>query len=136
MKEILGDKVEEAIVNDRTVDSLRVLAMSERDSSTDTERIMKAEAPRDNSRYTASEYGGSANLKRIAQQPSGSQQQRQSTRQQREKERKKERKGEGERGRSEQEGKGREERESVRKGERGKEEGTLRKKSASRLRRM
>ena len=99
----LGDKVEEAIVNDRTVDSLRVLATSEHDSSTDTERIMKAQAPRDNSRHRASEYGGSANMKRIAQQPSGSQQQRQSTRQEREEERKMERKGEGERGRSEQE---------------------------------
>ena len=93
MKETLGDKVEEVIVSNRTVDSLCVLTMSE--------------------------HGLSAIMKRIAQQPSGSQQQRQSTRQ----ERGKERKREGERGRSEQEKKDQGERESVRKGERGKEEG-------------
>ena len=91
-KETLGNNVEEEIVNDRTVDSLRAHMMSEHGLFADTERIMKAQAPRDNSRHTTSEYGGSANMKRIAQQPSGSQQQRQSTRQEREKERKKERK--------------------------------------------
>ena len=47
MQEALGDKVEEAIVNDRIVNSLRVLTMSEHDLS--------------------------ANMERIAQQPSGSQ---------------------------------------------------------------
>ena len=54
MKEALGDKVEEAIVNDRIVDSLRVLTMSEHDLSANMERIMKA--PRDDSMHFA---GGS-----------------------------------------------------------------------------
>ena len=63
--ETLGDKVEEVIVNDRSVDSLRG--------------------------HTMSEHGLPADTKRIAQQPSGSQQQRQSTR--RERERKKGEKG-------------------------------------------
>ena len=76
MKETLGDKIEEAIVNDRSFDSLRA--------------------------HTMSEHGLPANTKRITQQPSGSQQQRQSTRKEREREK---------------------ERESVRKGKRGKEEG-------------
>ena len=49
---------------------------------------MRAQAPRDNSRHTASEYGGSVNMKRITQQRDSSQQQqqqvaRQSTRQER-----------------------------------------------------
>ena len=47
MKEALGDKVEEAIVNDRIVDSLHVLTMSEHGLSANMERIMKAQAPRD-----------------------------------------------------------------------------------------
>ena len=67
-EETLGDKVEEAIMNDRSVDSLRA--------------------------HTMSEHGLPANTKRIAQQPSGSQQQRQSTRQEREKERESVTKGE------------------------------------------
>ena len=46
MKEALGDKVEEAIVNDRIVDSSRVLTMSEHG--------LKAQAPPDNSRHFAS----------------------------------------------------------------------------------
>ena len=41
MKEPLGDKVEEAIVNDRIVDSLRVLTTSEHDLSANMEHIMK-----------------------------------------------------------------------------------------------
>ena len=52
--EALGDKVEEVIVNDRIVDSLCVLAMSEHSLSADMERIMKAQAPRDNSMHFAS----------------------------------------------------------------------------------
>ena len=48
MKEALGDKVEEVIVNDRIVDFLCVLTMSEHSLSADMERIMKAQAPRDN----------------------------------------------------------------------------------------
>ena len=47
MKEALGDKVEEAIVNDRIVDSLRVLTMSGHGLSANMERIMKAQASRD-----------------------------------------------------------------------------------------
>ena len=54
MKEALGDKVEEAIVNDRIVDSLCVPTMSEHSLSADMERIMKAQAPRDNSMHFAS----------------------------------------------------------------------------------
>ena len=54
MKEALGDKVEEAIVNDRIVDSLCFLTMSEHSLSADMERIMKAQAPRDNSMHFAS----------------------------------------------------------------------------------
>ena len=72
MKETLGDKVEEAIVHDRSVDSLRA--------------------------HTMPEHGLPANTKRIAQQPGGSQQQRQSTRQEREKERESVRKGQRGRG--------------------------------------
>ena len=110
MKEVLGDKVEEAIVDDGTVDSLRVLTTSGHGLSANMERIMKAQVPLDSSTDLAS---GSQQCN--SRQPSGSQQQRQSTRQVRGKERK----GEGERGRSEQEEKGREETESVRKGQRG-----------------
>ena len=80
-----------------------------------------------------------ASMKRITQQPDSSQQQQQGNQPQAaRKSTRQERKKEGrERGQSEEEEKGREEREMVRKGERGKEEeeGTLRKKSASRLRR-
>ena len=54
MKEALGDKVEEAIVNDRIVDSLCFLTISEHSLSADMERIMKAQAPRDNSMQFAS----------------------------------------------------------------------------------
>ena len=68
MKEALGDKVEEAIVNDRAVDTLHALTMSEHGLSADMERIMKAQAPRDNSMHFAS----------------GSQQQLQAARQERE----------------------------------------------------
>ena len=89
MKEVPGDKVEEAIVDDRTVDYLRVPTTSGHGLPVDMERIMKAQAP--------------VRLER--QQHSSQQQQqpqtaRQSTREEREKEkgeRKKERKGEGER---------------------------------------
>ena len=53
MKEALGDKVEEVIVNDRTVDSVCVLTMSQHGLSSNMERIMKAQAPRDNSMHFA-----------------------------------------------------------------------------------
>ena len=42
----VGDRVEEAVVNDRFVDSLRVLPMSEHGLSANMEHIMKAQAPR------------------------------------------------------------------------------------------
>ena len=104
MKEALGDKVEVAIVNDRIVDSLCVLTMSE--------------------------HGLSANMERIAHQPSGSQQHR-STQQRNQamqgREGKKEEKGEkGEKKETREENKrktGRQvEKEKGRKGERGKKE--------------
>ena len=114
MKGVPGHKVEEAIVDDRTVDSLRVLTTSGHGSPVDMERIMKAQAPVWLERQQHS-----------SKQQHQPQTARQPTRQERGKEageRKKERKGHGERGRSEQEEKGREERESVRKGGRGKKE--------------
>ena len=49
MKEVLGDKVEEAIVDDGTVDSLRVLTTSGHGVSANMERIMKAQVPLDSS---------------------------------------------------------------------------------------
>ena len=54
MKEALGDKVEEVIVSNRMVDSLRVLTMSEHGLSANMERIMKAKVPLDNSMHLAS----------------------------------------------------------------------------------
>ena len=51
MKEVLGDKVEEAIVDDRTVDSLRVLTTSGHGLFANMEHIMKAQAPRDDSMH-------------------------------------------------------------------------------------
>ena len=55
MKETLGDKVDEVTVSNRLVNSLRA--------------------------HTASEHGWFTNMKHCAQQPSGSQQQLQSTQQ-------------------------------------------------------
>ena len=55
LMEALRDKVEEAIVNDRIIDSVCVLTMSEPSLSADMERIMKAQAPRDNSMHFASQ---------------------------------------------------------------------------------
>ena len=54
MKEILGDKVERVSVSDRIVNSSCVLTMSEHVLSAKMERIMKAQALRDNSMYLAS----------------------------------------------------------------------------------
>ena len=107
VKEALGDKVDEVIVSNRMIDSLRVLTMSEQGLSVNMKRIMKAPVSLDSSTDLAS----GSQQRDSSQQP---QMARQSTRQE-----KKERKGEGERGRSEREEEGREERESVREGQRG-----------------
>ena len=48
---VLGDKVDEVIVNDKIVDSLCVLTMSKHSLFANMERIMKAQAPRDNSMH-------------------------------------------------------------------------------------
>ena len=89
LMKVLGDTAEEAVVNDRVADSLRVLTMSK--------------------------YGWSAGIQRSTQKRESSQAVASNNCKQRSKrERKKERKGEGERGRSEQEEKRQKERESVR----------------------
>ena len=54
MNEVLGDKVEEMIVSNRMIDSLRVFTTSWHGLSANMERIMKAQAPRDDSMHLAS----------------------------------------------------------------------------------
>ena len=98
MKDTLGDKVEEMIVSNRMVDSLRVLTTSEQGLSVNVKRIMKAQVPLDSSTDLAC---GSQQRDSSQHQQQRPQVARQPTRQERGKEggeRKKERKGEGERG--------------------------------------
>ena len=54
MNEVLGDKVEEMIVSNRMIDSLRVFTTSGHGLSANMERIMKAQAPRDDAMHIAS----------------------------------------------------------------------------------
>ena len=54
MNEVLGDRVEEMIVSNRMIDSLRVFMTSGHGLSANMERIMKAQAPRDDSMHLAS----------------------------------------------------------------------------------
>ena len=54
MNEVLGDRVEEMIVSNRMIDSLRVFTTSGHGLSANMERIMKAQAPRDDAMHIAS----------------------------------------------------------------------------------
>ena len=54
MNEVLGDRVEVMIVSNRMIDSLRVFTTSGHGLSANMERIMKAQAPRDDAMHIAS----------------------------------------------------------------------------------
>ena len=100
MKEVLGDKVEEAIVDDRTVDLLRVLTTSGHGLSVNMKRIMKAQAPVDNANVSTNAFDRLERQQHSSKQQQQPQTARQPTRQEREKERgerKKERKEKEER---------------------------------------
>ena len=73
VKETLGDKVEEVLVNDRWVDSVRAHTTSEHGLPVDTERIMRVQAPRHSFRHTASKCGWSAWTQHSTQQRDSSQ---------------------------------------------------------------
>ena len=119
MKDVLGDKVEMVIASDRIVDSPCVLTTSEYGWSAKMERIMEAQALRDNSmtshmvsKKTIEVNPTHSIMMKLMKKASAWQQQhksskhqltKQSTRQERGGERKKEGNREGKRGRSEQE---------------------------------
>ena len=106
MNGVPGDKVEEAIVDDRTFDSLRAHTMSEHGVPVDRERIMKAQAPVDNANVSMSAFDRLERQQHSSQQQQQPQTARQSTRQEREKERESVRKGQrgrGQEGRKEEE---------------------------------
>ena len=103
MKEVLGDKVEGAIVDDRTVDLLRVLTTSGHGLSVNMKCIMKAQAPVDNANVSTNTFDRLERQQHRSKQQQQPQTARQPTRQEREKgrgERKEER--EAEEGRGEQ----------------------------------
>ena len=87
MKEVLGDKVEEAIVDDRTVDLLRVLTTSGHGLSVNMKRIMKAQAPVDNANVSTNAFDRLERQQHSSKQQQQPQTARQPTRQEREKER-------------------------------------------------
>ena len=95
MKEVLGDKVEEAIVDDRTVDLLRVLTTSRHGLSVNMKRIMKAQAPVDNANVSMNAFDRLERQQHSSKQQQQPQTARQPTRQEREEERETE-KGRGE----------------------------------------
>ena len=87
MKEVLGDKVEEAIVDDRTVDLLRVLTTSGHGLSVNMKRIMKAQASVDNANVSTNAFDRLERQQHNSKQQQQPQTARQPTRQEREKER-------------------------------------------------
>ena len=100
MKEVLGDKVEEAIVDDRTVDFLRVLTTSGHELSVNMKRIMKTQAPVDNANMSTNAFDRLEQQQHSSKQQQQPQMARQPTQQESEKERgerKKERKEKEER---------------------------------------
>ena len=99
MKDTLGDKVEEMIVSNRMVDSLRVLTTSEQGFSVNVKRIMKAQVPLDRLDGTLHAVASSATAANTSSNDhkwQGNQHDKREGKKGRE--RKKERKGEGERG--------------------------------------
>ena len=87
MKEVLGDKVEEAIVDDRTVDLLRVLTTSGHGLSVNMKLIMKAQASVDNANVSTNAFDRLERQQHNSKQQQQPQTARQPTRQEREKER-------------------------------------------------
>ena len=104
MKEVLGDKVEGATVDDRTVDLLRVLTTSGHGLSVNMKCIMKAQAPVDNANVSTNTFDRLERQQHRSKQKQQPQTARQPTRQEREKERgeRKKEEREAEEGRGEQ----------------------------------